>query len=1040
MRGASVRNLYKEIFEGALDGVLITDAETGAILNCNPALAKLVGWKKSDLVGKPRTELIPESLQVSKRPGKDRTGSTRNTSKPSKTVLFTKKGESKAVLLKTKPILIDDQKQVIEYIHALPAEPLVHTLSDQVLLNILDSLDADIYVADMQTFEILFVNQHMRESFGDHLEGKICHVVFRDDPVQCSHCKNDILVNKKGNPTGVQVWEGFNPVTKKWYSNADRAILWHDGRLVRLQIAVDITDRKVNDQELFQSRQILQLILDNVPQRIFWKDLESRYLGANKPFVQDAGLLDPKQIVGKNDYQLAWKAEADLYRSDDQEVMKKGISKINYEEPQTQGPGQKSWLRTSKVPLRNQQNEIFGVMGVYEDITEQKNFSEALRLEKERAQHYLDIAGVIILALDNEGKVTLINRKGIEILGYEEHEILGKYWVENFLPEESRDFVTKLREDLVEGREEGNKQAGNFVLTKDNQRRYINWHNSVLRDKQGEIIGTLSSGGDITERKAMEDELRHRAEELAALQETLLGITSRYSLPELLNLIVERAVNLLDGSGGGMYLTEPEARQVRCVVSQNTKRNYVGTTLPYGEGAAGSIAETELPLVIDDYRDWEGRSPVFEKEKPFQALIATPLQWQGKVTGVLQVLRDEQKMKFTQDDLVLLTVFANHAAVAVENARLYSSLTQELAEREKDEMEIRRQLAELETLHEIGLAISHLLEPKAIGEEIVTSFSQNLAWHHVAIRLRRGESDELELIGFIQPDLSPAQRRKVEEKFTKTVHKVGQGLSGWVVQTGEVVRADNVNDHPSYIETHKGIKSGLYVPIKIGNRVIGSMAVESEESSAFTEDDERLLLTLATQTAVVFENARLYQAVQQELIERKRAEDKLIAQTRELEALFSISTHLRSAQNIDEMLPMVLNEMARVLRTDSSAVLFLNEDKTAFSYALGTGAFKVVEGLTIDVDEDISGYVYLDGNAYISEDYATDAYRVESLPGSERLGPAIFVPLQSEADILGILVGARERSNFAIPFNEREQRLLSAVGEMVGNALRRMPR
>jgi PAS domain S-box-containing protein len=1038
MRGATVRNIYKEIFEIALDGVLVTDAETDAILNCNPALRRMVGWKKSELLGKPRGQLFPEGSQGKKTPPKNKTKAARKTSKPVETVIFTKKGESKTVLLKTKSILLDGQKQRIDYIHALPHRPPLHALSDQVLLNILDSLDADVYVADMQTFEILFVNQHMRDSFGDKLVGKTCHVVFRKDQDPCSHCMNDRLIDKQGKPTGVQVWEGYNPVTKRWYSNADRAILWHDGRLVRLQIAVDITDRKMNEQELFQSRQMLQLILDNVPQRIFWKDRESRYLGCNLPFAQDAGLGDSHEVNGKVDSQLAWGTEADLFRSDDQEVMEKGISKINYEELLTHKDGSISWVRTSKVPLRNQQDEIFGVLGVYEDITEQKKFREALRLEKEHAQHYLDIAGVIILALDNEGNVTLINRKGLEILGFEEDEILGKNWVNNFLPEESREFVSSLFQNLVGGIEDKHKQAANFILTKDKQRRYIDWHNSVLRDKQGEIIGTLSSGADITERKKMEDELVRRAEELSALQETLLGITSKHSLPDLLNLIVERAVELLDGSGGGMYLTEPDARQVRCVVSHKTKKDYVGTTLPYGQGAAGIIAESGLPMVVDDYRTWEGRSPVFEKEKPFRALVATPLQWQEQVTGVLHVLRDENEKKFTQEDLFLLTIFANHAAVAVENARLYGSLTQELADHEKDEEEIRKQLAELETLHEIGLAVSHLLEPKAIGERIVTSFSQNLAWHHVSIRLRRGESDELELIGFNQPHLSSDQRRNVEQKFTKLVHKVGQGLSGQVVQTGKAILADNVHDYPGYVETHKGIKSGLYVPIKIGDRVIGCMAVESEESNAFKEDDERLLLTLATQTAVVFENARLYQEVQQELVERKRAEDKLISQTHELEALFSISTHLRSAQNIDEMLPMVLDEMARVLHTDSNAVLFLNENKTAFSYTLGTGVFKAAEGLTIDVTEDISGRVYSNGTAYISGDYATDPLRVANFPGTDRLGPAIFVPLQSETDIQGILVGVREKSKNSILFNEREQRLLSAVGEMVGNALRRM--
>ena len=81
--------------------------------------------------------------------------------------------------------------------------------------------------------------------------------------------------------------------------------------------------------------------------------------------------------------------------------------------------------------------------------------------------------------------------------------------------------------------------------------------------------------------------------------------------------------------------------------------------------------------------------------------------------------------------------------------------------------------------------------------------------------------------------------------------------------------------HPQYIDTHAGIQSGLYMPLRVGDRMIGVISVESEAPNAFTEQDERLLATLANQTAVAFENARLYEAMQKELSERKRVEDAL---------------------------------------------------------------------------------------------------------------------------------------------------------------------
>ena len=166
-----------------------------------------------------------------------------------------------------------------------------------------------------------------------------------------------------------------------------------------------------------------------------------------------------------------------------------------------------------------------------------------------------------------------------------------------------------------------------------------------------------------------ETELGRRAEQLAALHATLLDITTERDLSTLLHVIVKRATRLLQGTGGGLYVCDPEREEVCCVVSYNTPRAYTGLVLRYGEGAAGTIAATGNPLIIDDYRTWPGRVSTFEGEEPFSAVISTPMIWQGQVTGVIQVLHDLETRRFTQEDLELFTLFANQAVIAVENAR-----------------------------------------------------------------------------------------------------------------------------------------------------------------------------------------------------------------------------------------------------------------------------------------------------------------------------------------------------------------------------------
>ncbi|HEX5943595.1 MAG TPA: PAS domain S-box protein, partial [Anaerolineales bacterium] len=205
----------------------------------------------------------------------------------------------------------------------------------------------------------------------------------------------------------------------------------------------------------------------------------------------------------------------------------------------------------------------------------------------------------------------------------------------------------------------------------------------------------------------------------------------------------------------------------------------------------------------------------------------------------------------------------------------YVGVKEDITERKQSEIEIRRHIAELEAVYENGLSVGRLLEPGDIGDRVIETFARYLPWHHVTIRLRKEGSDDLELVSFNLPTLKENERSEAEQHFVARINKVGQGLSGWVIQTGMPLRTGNVHAHPQYIDTHAGIQSGLYMPLKVGERVIGVISVESEAPNAFTEQDERLLATLANQTAIAFENARLYEAMQKELLERRRVEDAL---------------------------------------------------------------------------------------------------------------------------------------------------------------------
>ena len=130
-------------------------------------------------------------------------------------------------------------------------------------LTVLNSIDADVYVSDLKTHEILFMNEHMCNGFGADFVGEICWKAFRNEPKPCGHCTNEILLDSNGQPTGVHIWEDQNPITKKWYTNYNRAIKWDDNRYVRLQVGTDITESKKAEQALRKAHDELEKRVDD---------------------------------------------------------------------------------------------------------------------------------------------------------------------------------------------------------------------------------------------------------------------------------------------------------------------------------------------------------------------------------------------------------------------------------------------------------------------------------------------------------------------------------------------------------------------------------------------------------------------------------------------------------------------------------------------------------------------------------------------------------------------------------------------------------
>ncbi|MDX1674399.1 MAG: GAF domain-containing protein [Longimicrobiales bacterium] len=335
---------------------------------------------------------------------------------------------------------------------------------------------------------------------------------------------------------------------------------------------------------------------------------------------------------------------------------------------------------------------------------------------------------------------------------------------------------------------------------------------------------------------------RRHAEEHRALLETLGDLSGELELSKLLQRVVERAVSLLGVTGGELAIYHEDARELEIVASHNIGGDSTGTRMAPGEGAMGRVAVTHEPLIIANYQEWAGRSEKYE-ETTARGVMVVPLLIGNRLVGTLASVHTEEDRTFGEADLRLLDMFAPQAAVAIENARLFTVEHQRAEE----------QRALLDTLSDLSsqLELSKLLQ--AVLER--------------AVSLLGVTGGELAIYDEDDEELVIVASHNIGSDSTGTRMRPGEGAMGRVAETLEPLIIGNYQQWEGrsgkYVETTaRGV---MVVPLLIGNRLVGTLAsVHTEEDRTFGPEDLRLLNLFAPQAAVAIENARLYTEAQRQ--------------------------------------------------------------------------------------------------------------------------------------------------------------------------------
>ncbi len=334
---------------------------------------------------------------------------------------------------------------------------------------------------------------------------------------------------------------------------------------------------------------------------------------------------------------------------------------------------------------------------------------------------------------------------------------------------------------------------------------------------------------------------RQRADEQEALRATITDLSARLELSDLLQAVLERAIQLLRVSHGELAIYDAERRELEIVASYNMgKKDTAGTRMDLGEGAMGHAALTREPLLIPDYQVWAARSEKYAQVE-FHAVMVAPLLMGRQLVGAIAFMDKDPNRQFGSDDLRLLDLFAPQAAVAIENARLFASARHRAAEQQA----LLDTMKDLAGQLELGKVLQRVLER--------------------AVALLKVTGGELATVDTESGDL------RIEASFNMGTDAVGtriaqgDGAMGRVAQTREplVIPRYQEWEGRSAKYTHTTVQSVMAAPLLIGPRLVGAIAtVHSDPTREPGPDDLRLLELFASEAAIAIENARLFTQAQ----------------------------------------------------------------------------------------------------------------------------------------------------------------------------------